>query len=654
MTVTIAMVLMVIIGITAVVIELSRLYVERLKAQRIADIATMAAAATSSPIQGGALSTTARNTALNIAVINGLRADDMVVTAVSSPNGSGNGAIRARVARNLTLLTGSLFSNSQSATIGANAWAEITGSTHGACAASLIGAVNIYNAAIVKGPSCNLAAETWLYVCHTALLKAKGVTVGYTKSQEAAFLCPGATYSPASSAFTYGGSVTDTLAANPVIIALKARLAAMFSPGWPYGAISPAALLSPTIPSGADRTYVGVAATLGQATRYGTVKATNASLTFTGNGAPDPGCASPTTLSGSLVLSGLNQLTFAPGCYAIGGSIQLNTGASATFVTSGTDVTFAVTGAVTNGTGSLTFGNATYSIRGNLDNSAGGSMTLGAGRLVAGAGVINTGGGTLRLGDGPHYFNGGTITNGPGRLVIGNGAFHLWGGGIANAAAGEMQVGDGPFLFYGGTVTNSGGRMSFGTGPYAFSGGSLTLGTGSTTSFGVGDVSFYGGSVTLGGASMTFGAGGSAIDGSATVAMAGGSFSLTADSLTASGVTFALQGGTVSLLGIGTMNATAPTGLNPRHGYRNVLFAVFGGAFNLYQSSAVTDTLSGIVYAPGTNASIYGKQIVRYPSGGCFGVIAGVVDIYQSAQLAMAPCSGLTVPANGAGYTLVQ
>jgi len=238
--------------------------------------------------------------------------------------------------------------------------------------------------------------------------------------------------------------------------------------------------------------------------------------------------------------------------------------------------------------------------------------------------------------------NGGSIANYGTRLSFGNGPFYLWGGTIYNVlATSTLTFGNGPFYFYGGSVSNI-GTMTLGNGPFDFQGGSLALISGSTTSFGVGDMSFYGGTVIAGGKSVTFGAGGSATTGSGTVAMHGGSFALTADSLTAIGTSFGFKGGTLSLLGIGTIKATAPTDANPRLGYRNLLFAVWGGAFNLYQSGGQSDTMSGLVYAPATNASIYGSQTITPPPGGCFGVVSGVLDIYQNATINGAPCAGLT------------
>nr|AGU11615.1 hypothetical protein [uncultured organism] len=77
---------------------------------------------------------------------------------------------------------------------------------------------------------------------------------------------------------------------------------------------------------------------------------------------------------------------------------------------------------------------------------------------------------------------------------------------------------------------------------------------------------------------------------------------------------------------------------------------IFGGAFSLYQSQ-VSDVLSGIIYAPGTNISIYGSQTVTIPKDGCLELIGRVVDIHQTASLKMAPCGARGMTARNVSLT---
>lgn len=637
----------------AMALETSNLYVARLQNQRAADLGNLAAAATPSPIVDGVASPVAIATAAQVAGINGMAADGVVTSSTPAPDGSSRLALRTQVVRQMPALFPGLIGTTTSNTVGATSIASLTSSSNDACIASLLGPTNIYGSSSVVGPACGISAKTYLHVCGTATVSVAKASVGYTSGNEAGKLCSGPSLSPDPATFGYNATTTDTIAGTPGILGIRKHFAAMADPGWPYGQRSPRSLLNPPVSAGKAQTYSNEAATLPQDVKYGALTLTDATLTFSG-GAPDPTCASPTTISGNLLLNGTNTLTFADGCYVFAGYVLAKDTSNNTFaVRPGAAATFVFKQYITNGGGILILPDATYSFAGSINNTNGGSLTIGAGTKVFGA-AIDNGTGTLTLLAGDHYVNGGTITNRTGSMSFGNGRLYLWGGGINNASSGTLTYGDGPFYFYGGTVINETGRLIFGNGPFFFQGGSLTLKARSTTRFGVGNIDFYGGTISMAGESTIFGYGGSAVTGSSTVSLYGGSLSLTTQNLTAIGVTFAFQGGTISLLGVGTINATAPTGANPTYGYRNILIVVFGGAFNLYQSAGALDTMSGLIYVPVSNASLYGNQTVDIPPGGCFQLVAGVVDIYQRAKLNVAPCQGLTVGSDSLSSALLQ
>lgn len=575
-------------------IDLSLVYVTTQRAQVIADVANLAASNTTSAVSNGAATATAVATAKNVAQINGFGSATITVSAGPSPRGDGSTALQTVIDKDVRLGLGLL---STSATIGTEttSWTSVAGG--GDCVTSLIGPVNIYNYAVVKGSTCTVKAKTYLYVCGTADLEVAAVKVGYIQLFEALYICSTATVTPSLGSFTFGASISDIYASDTRLSALKSKLLGMAF-GWDFGILPP---VNPTVWWGSDKTYTNTSASLPQSTLYGTIQSTGSTLTFPGTGSADPTCSSPTTISGSFIFNGANTLTFGSGCYVFGGSITVNSGASAAFnVAAGAKVTFVFKGSLfNNGNSSVSFGTATC------------------------------------------YFNYGSIYNNAGAtMTFGNGSFYLWGGSLYNnSSSANLSFGTGPFYFYGGTIYNN-GVMTLGDGPYYFQGGSLILNSGSSTTFGVGDVYFYGGSVAANGNALTFGNGGSASSGSGTVYMFGGSFSLTSKALTATGMTFGLYGGTVSLLGSGTFNATAPTGSSPSKGYRDVLFAIWGGTFNLYQSGSMTDTMSGMIYVPISNVSIYNNQSVSVPSNGCFQIVGGIVDIYQSTTLSVAPCRG--------------
>ncbi|WP_019904581.1 hypothetical protein [Methylobacterium sp. 77] len=633
----------------ALCFEAANLYVAKLENQRAADLANLAAAATPNPIVNNLPSATAIATAANVVAINGLAGATVSTTSGTSPANADNPSLSTSVTRDIPVLLPNLGAIGTSNGVLAASTAELTPSTaSGACLASFLGPTNIYGSASVSGSSCAVSANTYLYVCGGAAVAVGKATVKYTSGQEAPYLCSTASMSPPASAFTYGATITDTIATHPEIVAVKNHLTAMGSPGWPYGSTSPRSTLNPAVSAGTDKTYAaGSVETLPQNVRYGTLTITDSALTFSGSGMADPSCASPTTLSGNMVLNGANTLTFASGCYVISGYVVAQGSATTTFaIAPNAVVTFVFKQYVTNGSGTMRLPDATYSFNGNVNNTNAGTLKVGNGTKVFGAGIVN-GTGSMSFLDGQHYVNGGSISNGTGTMSFGNGAFYLWGGSMSNSNTGTMTYGNGPFYFYGGTLYNVKGTLVFGNGPFYFKGGSVAFSNGSTTRFGVGDVDFYGGSISLAGTSTTFGYGGSATTGSATVSLYGGSFSLTTQNLTAVGVTFAFYGGSISMLGVGNIVATAPTGMNPLWGHKDILIVVLGGALSLYQSNNPSDTMSGLIYVPTSNASIYGNQTVNYPIGGCFQIVSGVLDIYQNAKINVAPCAGLTIGASG-------
>lgn len=651
--------ILLILMICALALETSSLYVDKLRAQRTADIANLAAANTGSPIVNGAPSSTALATARQMAVANGFQSTDVVTTVTAGSTGLSE--LSTDIRHDSPLAFGQLLTASPTVSVDGSSSARVMAmSVEGDCIRSMKGPVNIYGNAVIDGPGCHIGAATYLYVCGDASVAAKKAVVGYSPGSEKAYICKDAQIDPPLSSFTFDTTSVDPLATDPRILATKARLKTMTK--WAYGTTIPMKPLQPTIPGGKDESYANTTVSLSATRLYGTLTISNSTLAFTGAGVADPNCLTPTTIGGNVILSGTNRLTFGTGCYAIGGYIRNENGASTRFdPLPGARVTFAFKQYIDNRAGKLSFGDMTllnsgdirdvnestrtmsdmaFSLLGDVRNADGGTLTFGDGSFRFGAGISN-GSGTLTFGDGAYYVNGGSIINGTGSMTFGNGVFYLWGGSLANSSTGSVTFGNGGFYFYGGTVTNVRGRLTFGDGPFEFSGGSLALNPGSNTTFGFGNMNFYGGTAYFHGASTLIGRNevGDAVRGSSSIFFYGGSFSMKSEKFVAVGTTLAFYGGSVSLYGVGTMNVTAPTGDLPAFGYKNILFYIYGGAFSLYQSN-VTDILSGVIYVPGTNISIYGSQTVTIPDGGCFQVVGGVVDIYQKTSLKMRPCSG--------------
>ncbi len=624
-----ALFIVLMVMVAAFALNASDIYLAKLKAQRTADIANLAAASTPSPVSGTTPSAMAIATAVNLAEINGYSASEVTTRTAPSPKDNTKLALVTKIDQDRPLLFQNILSTAKTVALQGASWASVSQTVAGDCIRSNAGPVHIYDYSVVTGSGCTIASASYLYVCGAASAAVNKAEVNRTAEQQKPYICSSARMTPALDSFTYNKPATDSLASDSRIQAIKTRLNGMRN-GWSYGTISPTAYINPATPSGMDKTYSNTTATLSSSTRYGTVSVTNSSLTFNGSGSADPTCTAPVTLSGSLTLNGNNRLIFNSGCYTFAGTVTNAAGSRTVFeIAEGANVTFVFKSNLDNSTGTMESGNARYIFKAGINNASG----------------------NLTLGNGPFYLDGGSVANGSGKLAFGNGPFYLWGGSMSNASTGTMTFADGPFYFYGGSIYNVKGSLEFGNGPFEFQGGSLSLNAESQTSFGMGNMNFYGGSASFNGTQITFGKGGSATSGGSSMFFSGGSFAMLADHFEAIGTTIAFNGGTSYFYEEGTLTATAPTGVNPDYGYQNILFVVYGGAFNLNRTTAGTDTMAGIIYVPNTSVSIYRRQKVARPDGGCFQIVAGYLSIYEYANLDFSSCTGSE--ANGSSATRI-
>lgn len=630
-----AFTIMVFLMICALVLESSQLYVEKLRAQRAADIANLAAVNTKTPIVGGAPSAMAEATARQMAVVNGYPAGE-VRTAVTTGS-SGTPELTSRIAHESPLIFGQVLTADPFVLIGGSSSAQVS-TAGGDCLRSTFGPVKIFDSARVKGTDCQVASAGAFAVCMNAVAEVRSVEVALPKAWQAMYICPGVTLTPPLASFSFDTPSVDPLAEDDRIVAIRKRLAGMTR--WAYGTQIPERPLHPETSGGSDEVYTRQTVTLPSSRAYRRLSISDSDVTFPGTGSADPGCLKPTIISGNMIFSGVNRVHLGSGCYAIGGVMSNEDGADTRFdLLPGADVTLASKSYLQNKAATLHFADMKVSFEGDVVNGDEGILTFGNGPFLFGGGIVN-GTGKLTFGSGPFYVNGGSIINGSGTLSFGNGKFYLWGGSMANAGTGTLSFGDGGFIFFGGTVTNVAGMMRFGDGPFEFWGGSLALGERSHTVFGAGNMNFYGGTAYFHGASTQIG-GTTRRDGkvgSSSLFFYGGSFSMQTQSLTAVGTTFAFYGGSVGLRGIGAMHMTAPTADAPTFGYKNVLFFLDGGTLNLYQGD-VDDVLSGIIYVPRSFIEIYGSQTVTIPSDGCLQLAGAAIDIFQKASLDMRPCA---------------
>lgn len=596
-----------ILFVLSFMVDLSILYVAQQRSQTIADVANLGAATTTVAISGGVATPAAIATAKNIIEINGFGSSTASIAAVPSPRGDGTLVLNTTLQHPTELGLGLLSSLPNIMVAGAS-WTSSTIS--GDCLTSVLADITVLTNTTVTGSNCSLRAKTDFHICWNSNVNMSDVHVGFPQQLEAPLICPNSSMTPSLSSFHFSDTVTDAYAPDSRISGLKSQLNAMLS-GWTYGISPPVNPIPP--PSLMTASYSSTDANVSNGA-YWTITATGSNLAFSGFGAPDVSCAAPTTLTGTFSLSGTNILTFSSGCYVFGGAVQIADGATVAFnVAAGAKAVFVFQGGLSTGSNAtVTFGNASY------------------------------------------YFNAMTISNGTGsKMTFGTGPFYMFYGKIWNSAGSSIAFGNGPYYFYLESINNN-GTMTYGDGPYYLQSSSLNLNSYSNTTFGVGDFYFYGGALNATGSALTLGSGGSASSGSGTFYMTSGTFFLGRTVLTARGMTFALLL-SVQTLQDPTLIVTAPTDVNPARGVRDVAFAVFTGAFNLYQNYKQANTLAGLIYAPLSFLSITGGSDVGFPSGGCLQLVAGSIGLNTGTTVALAPCSSFaTISTNSYSGKLIQ
>ncbi len=628
------------LSIGAFAVELSQLYTAKLREQRTSDLAALAATNTSSPIVSGAVSATAAATASNVAVINGFSAGN-VTTSVS-----GGSNLQVVIASAYATSMAQIVSGSNSSTVTANTVVTPTSQSSAACVAATGTFLQLLTYSTLYSTGCGAAAQTYLQVS-SANLNVTSAGVGYSQSQETSYVSSATSLNPALSGFQFSATITNSIASNASITAMASHLSAMSS--WPYATTSPVLPSNPSVTTGTD--WTSSTGTLTQSTRHGNLTVTNANLTFSGNGAADTNCATPTTISGNVSLSGTSTLTFDSGCYVIKGNVTLATPNQSTFaIASNATVNFVFEGNIINPSyGTMAFGNATYSFAG-INNQQGGSITFGNGQMVFGGSVQNNYG-FITFGNGPFYMTNTSISQNGGTIQFGNGPFYLFNGSIDNNTFGTMIFGNGPYYLYDVTMTNGPTSaqcplMTFATGPYYVYAGSLNSLNCAATEFGPGNMDLYSSaSINSSGNLMIVGNNGSSLTGSATLSLYGGSLNATSGANVFQGVTVASTTGAIQLGG--SISGGAPTGSSPTYGYQNIAFYSQSG--NITISPGSNTSYTGLFYAPNGSVSLSNSYTISVASGGCLEVVGSQVSLANSIYLNASPCTGLTVAASSAG-----
>jgi len=626
------------LAIAAILIDASMLYVARQRAQIVADAAVLAAAGTPGPLVGDQVSTQAVATAAHIGALNGYAVSDVTTAATPSPRGDGSMVIGTTVRNDVALGFGFVTPTGKGA-VSAHAYA---GASPPAlpCLWALGANISIAGNAIVDGPGCIARASTNFLASGSSNVTLGriqlGASSGAVQAAPATLVDPGGVdYNVARPKTVFDNPYNS----DPRIATLQTTMQNMAST-WDFGqqvASNPNYPLPP-IPTpaagNAALTYNSQTGITLSHAPYGSLHSTGSEITFQGSGDADPQCTNPTTFSAGWYFTGTNTVTFDSGCYVVSGDFFAYAGSVVHLkVVPGASVVFVLAVGSMYEYGDVTFGDMTTVIRGGT--------------------VYVEPGATLTYGNGPWWFWGGSITTmtPTSTLKVGDGPFYMYGGSFTNN--GSMLFGNGPFYLQGGSFrTGANSTTTFGDGSFWFYGGSLLFGQNSVNVFGVGDLWFQGGSITNTGI-WTLGANGDAVKGNGTMYLQGGTYAVTASAggFIARGYTIGLLGGSISLTGSGPLEVTAPmveiAPGTPNRGTREVLMGLLApkgstsnGATSIYQAQASSAILSGLIYSPMGNVSIYGySQPKVLPPGGCFQIVANVIQITDNANVALVPCA---------------
>jgi hypothetical protein len=540
--------------IVVFITQVSDLYIIKMKAQRTADLAALAAAMAATPvISAEAASTAAIGTALDVATLNGF--GTATVNTTGAPSGQADYTLSTTISTTPATIIGTWLSGA-TPVVSAMSQVSVAPTSVTDCIATIGGTVQISDTASVTGSSCAVGSQSTITMSGgTTSLQA--IAVGANQYSELPLLTGGTLSSGSvSSNFLYNATITNTAATNAAVVALQNHLQG----SWPYATTIPQTAQSEPISTGPAKNFGAGPYTVPAHSYFGAVTLNGTTLNFAGSGGPDIGCAMPTTISGATTLNGSNTLNFASGCYIFGGDVSTDHGSSITNfnINAGATVVLSFYGSININVslgGSLNFGAAeSYSIIGNINVNNNGAFNITSGTKRINGNIVNTVG-YLSFGDGDTYLNGGTISGGvSGSITFGNGSFYLWNVTLNNPGASAITFGTGPFYLWNCTISNGTAGtskpsyLSFGGSMYFYGGSLNTYDYASTTLLGPGNIDFYNsGNMNIGGPTTLNGSNSS---GGGTISFFGGNLSVTSSDLN-------LIGGTVALT-TGALNVSAP------------------------------------------------------------------------------------------------
>ena len=693
-SIIVAAMLTILIGIGAFAMELGQAYVTHTRNQRVADTAAYT----------GAVIYTANNnstTKLNDAItrltsLNGLPAGSITASVVSSPTGDGNSAIQTQASTSVPLNFAKVFGTTSSATVSAEAYAEIVSPQAGCITAlSTSGTgISVTGGATITASGCAIASNgtvplqnSSIYVKCGATLTAKTVDYASTNPpvQDG---CTDINPPAGTSSVTFAHvTSSDQLASNPAVTGATALLSSFPSPP----TVNVASSLPTPLVNGSDilfksGSYTGTFPS-GCSAVYSTAPTNNWTVTCAtgthnfGNIHVNGGIALNWNTAGSasniytfanaggtasIDLSSGTSFTFGAGTYEVQGNVTVSQ--NATFGTSGAATAFYVEGNFnnTNGTTVVQGSSVTFYVQNGLITGGGTTTTLGAGtyKIGAGSGVCNSssnysichGGSSLTI-LGPSTFTmaGGIFSRGGASLKLGTATL-----GNTSPTSNSFDIGkasDGNSLYLANNALVTLADAS-GTGDVFRMAGNVINGNGSCMVLSAATTHYINGYINTGGGSY-LGAGTYVVNGyiglgvnnggDVTCTINGASTTL---GMYGSGVTFVTAGASTvtcdSLAtsfcitnGYGHVTLTAPTSGS----YSGL--AVVGPTASSNTSSAVftngasNTAIAGVFYYPHGTIDLSGSGTLHSSgSGPCLELIGAQISITNGGAIG-STCTGL-------------
>ena len=638
-----ALVLVSVIGVSALALEYGHALLQKSENQRVADLAAY----------GGALvyastssSSSATSAASNIAALNGI-SSGVTPSVVSSPTGDGNNAVKVQVTTNVPLMLARVLTTSTTLPVTSTSYAEVKTSAPG-CIIALSGSgsgVAMSGGTSISANNCAVASDN-----------------SFTLSGGATLTTQYVDYAKAAPSVSGGASITaptgDTLHENHATTAdplsassgstgstevtnTTARLSTVSS------ITSPSA---PTVPSSSTTTSFKTTGVTGLPPACSdTYNSSTAVYTVTCSGIATFGTITVKSVTVIINTSSGNTYNFNQ-AWPISGVALSGSGGTYGFgagiTTSGTTTfpagTYNVTGGIITA-GTTIFGAGTFNLgedtatgcakKAPADESICNSGTLtidGPSTFVLQGGIYNAGGSTLELGQGAttNSYDIGADANGD-----------LIDAGTSTSLT--LDDANGGLFETAGNITSASSTVTIPAAAEHDINGYISLGSCATLGAGVYTVTGYvafgannGGCSSpgvLSGSNVTFVIGASATPSSGTCA----------------GLAFCVAAG------FGNVTLTAPSS-----GSAEDLLVVgptstsntAGAAFT--QGSSGT-TLSGAFYLPNGAVTMSGSGSINTVSGGCIELVASQITM-SGGSAAASTCTGLGGNSLGATVTLVQ